>query len=156
MNLWLVVALPAAAAVVCVLAGLLIHRGWQQRRHRRQCAAERQQQVAARQAHLTDSASRLADAMLNHDLNLSEGAIRLKVMLDHLLPESERAAFAAIYRHDEQVAGFARRDARRQLNGMQRLIQDAEREALEQQNRDAVLAAAEQVIARFGAPQIGR
>lgn len=148
-------------SAVAIIIGLMVYafRLWrqvfQQKQARQQQQKAREEETSQRRAEITDSASRLADALLNHDLNLSEGVIRLKVMLDHLVDENDRQDFHAIYAMEEAVSGFAKREEREKLNGMQRLIQDAEREKIEARYRTDVRQAAEAVIVRFGAPDIG-
>lgn len=91
----------------------------------------------------------LALSMLDGDLNLSEGAIRLKVMLDHLLPDSGARSYPDIYALHDATAHMPRGAARKQhpRDEIRRL--DAQREVLESQYREPVMAQARQLLAKY-------
>lgn len=88
----------------------------------------------------------LARSMLDGDLNLSEGAIRLKVMLDHLQPDAGARGYPAIYALHDATAHMPRGAARKQRPRDEIRKLDAQREALEADYREPVLAQARQLL----------
>lgn len=91
---------------------------------------------------LIQSIQIIATAMRTGDCNLSEGCIRLRYLLDHLDPEQRlRPRLEAVYAHYEAIAHMPVREARKALKLSERNRLDREREILEAQNREAILAA---------------
>lgn len=91
---------------------------------------------------LIESIQIIATAMRSGDCNLSEGCIRLRYLLDHLDPEQRlRPRLEAVYAHYEAIAHMPVREARKALKLSERNRLDREREALETENREAILAA---------------
>lgn len=135
-------------AVIVVLAlagyaGRLLWRLHRQRRFQREQEDEYRRRKREHEDYLIDSIHRIARGMLQDDLNLSEGVIRLTYLLDTLgLSEEERAAFSALDGLYEKVKGFDTHDARQRLSHGERYRQDSEREAHELEHREAVLVAA--------------
>jgi len=95
----------------------------------------------------TDNIRALAAAMLDSDLNITEGSIRITVMLDYLydcgnMPE----VFLPLKQLHDNTLHMPRRKARQDVP-VKRLRQlDNEREALEAKHKTAVLAAAETAL----------
>ena len=132
----IIVVLVALAAI----AGLGVYalRLWREVWQRRDAQAARHAEARADQH---DSLRLLAGAVRTDDLNLSEAAIRMKVLLDQTHPDgSGPQQFPAIYAMHDALVGFARGAQRRALPEAERRRQDAARERLEAQHRDAVLA----------------
>jgi len=145
-NLWFV-ALGAGLLVVILLAAYAARLWW---RVWRQSRASTRRHAASRedQAH---SMHVLARLVLDDELNLTEGAIRLKVLLDHWLPAGEgQQAYPAIYRLHDATAHMPRRLERRQWPRAEIERLDAEREVLESQHREQVLAEADRLLSRLG------
>lgn len=134
---WLLLAL--ALGIILPLAAY----AWKLRRalHAQRVALD---QVGAKGREDARHSSRvLARAMLEDDLNVTEGAIRIKVMLDYLLPCAERPGrFPAIYALFDAAEGFARGPARKALPLTERWRQDQARQKLEAEYREQVLAEA--------------
>lgn len=98
-------------------------------------------------AHRRDSIRILARAVIDDELNLSEGAIRLKVLLDHEVPaETGAQRFPAIYGLHDATAHMPRRLERRRRPRAEIARLDAEREALEADYREAVVAEARRLL----------
>lgn len=139
-------------AVIVVLAlaayaGWLLWRLYRQRRFQRGQEAEYRRRKKEHEDYLIDSIHLIARSMLQDELDLSEGVIRLTYLLDTLgLPEEERAAFSALDGLHEKVKGFDTHEARRRLPSDERLRQDSEREAHELEHREAVLGAVRQLV----------
>ena len=85
---WLAIAVGALIiAGLAFYAGTLLMRLQQQRRQQLQQAARLQQQQAEKALYLRDSIILICKAMREEQCELSEGALRLWVLLDHLVPE---------------------------------------------------------------------
>lgn len=135
-----------AIAIVVALAGYAGWLHWQLYQHRQRMAeqaAEYERQKLAHEDYLIESIRIIASNLLEEDLNLSEGAIRLKFLLDGLgLPDAEREKFNALDDLYEQVKDFDTHDARKALEAKERLRQDEAREAHERDYRSRVLEVA--------------
>ena len=82
----------------------------------------------------------LAKSLLDGDLNLSEGAIRLKVLLDHLQPDgSGQRDYPDVYALHDAIAHMPRGAARKACSRAELRAMDNERERLEAQYREQVL-----------------
>ena len=102
---------------------------------------------AAVHADQTNSVRVLAKSLLDGDLNLSEGAIRLKVLLDHLQPDgSGQHDYPDLYALHDATAHMPRGAARKSQTRPQIRAWDAERERLETQHRAAVLVQAQRLL----------
>ena len=135
-----------AVFIVLVLAGYAGWLHWKLYRHRSVLAAqeaEYQRQKIAHEEYLINSIHMIAQNMVEEDLNISEGAIRLKFLLDGLgLPEEERARFNALDELYAKVSDFDTHQARKALPVQERLQQDLAREEHERAHRTRVLEAA--------------
>lgn len=102
------------------------------------------EQVALKNAARSDqtySLRTLAKSMLDGELNISEAAIRLKVLLDHLQSDGSGAhQYPDIYALYNAVADMPRGAARDGHAAADIKALDAQREAIEARYRDAVLA----------------
>ena len=143
----------AAGAIIFALAAYAGWLWWRVATQRRDRDRHNAAVLADTQAERSASIAILADSLLTGELNLSEGAIRLKVLLDHwYAPGSGQADYPAIYRLYLSTCTMPRgaeRDARPKRE-IRRL--DREREAFELAARDAVLAEAQALQQRFGVP----
>jgi hypothetical protein len=80
--------------------------------------------------------------VVQDDLNVSEGALRLRALLTALGVEGEaRAPYRAIDELAAEVEQFATHEARQALSLPERMQQDRAREAHERAYRERVLAA---------------
>ena len=114
-----------------------------------QAAALRQRDARADQI---NSVRVLAKSMLDGDLNVTEGAIRLKVLLDHLYPDgSGEKHYPDLYALYNATEHMPRGRARAQQPPAEIRKLDEQREALEAQYRDAVLRQAREVRDAFSA-----
>lgn len=139
------------------IAGLLVFivRKIAQLRSRRRQAAEdearlQELQVQARvraqeqRAYLIESIRVIARAMSEDErLTLTEGCIRLKVLLDNLMPElHQNPDFSIIASHYEATRHIPFLDAWKQLDRREQRRFRREMELLENENREALLSAA--------------
>lgn len=126
--------------LIGVALGVLIVRG------RARCRARRDNR--RRHAAILDSLDVLGRSLLQGQVDASEASIRISVLLDCLPPDIQpKADLAAIHRLADDCAGFARGDARRALKPMERHRQDFQRLQLEEEQADAVQAAARRLSA---------
>lgn len=137
----------AGAAIVLGLAG---YAAWLWRRvlaRRRALAAQHR----AARADQSQSIRLITSALLQDDLNLTEAAIRLKVLIDNRLPPGEgQYHYPAIYGLHDATEHMPRRLARRQRPRAEIERLDAERQLLEAQYRERVVAEARALAKRFG------
>ncbi|WP_167855906.1 DUF2489 domain-containing protein [Natronospirillum operosum] len=130
-------------------AGWLHWRLWQHRRQIAQQEAGYQRQRQVHEDYLIDSIRIIAQNMVEEDLNISEGSIRIRFLLEGMeLPAEERARFQAFDDLYEQVRELDTHQARQALTPQERLRQDQVREAHEREHRTRVLEAA-RLIRRY-------
>lgn len=142
--------------VLAAYAGWLL---WQLRQHRQRLAAQ-EAQAAARQAEheawLAESIRIIAQHMIHEDLNLSEGALRLRALLTALgVDGAQREPYLAIDELAAEVSQFATHEDRKALSAQARLHEDRAREVHERAYRERVLAAV-QPLQHFVRPDIER
>lgn len=136
-----------ASLVVLALAVYAL-RLWM--RVRQQDQANTSRKAMAREDQLA-SVRLLCKSLLDGDLNLSEAAIRLKVMLDHLYPDGGgEQSCPDIYALYDATVHMPRGAARKALPRQEIRRLDAEREALEHRYRAAVLDEARRLQETFG------
>ncbi|SES17976.1 Protein of unknown function [Vreelandella subterranea] len=86
-------------------------------------------------------------ALVQEQVDITEGAWRCKVLLEIIDPSlTEKPEFQAFAEHYELTKHLKTHSARQQLTPRERMEEDRERLAAEEQMRDAVLAAAQSVL----------
>lgn len=86
-------------------------------------------------------------ALVQEQVEVTEGAWRCKVLLEIVDPSlTEKPEFQAFAEHYERTKHLKTHSARQQLTPRERMEEDRERLAAEEQMRSAVLAAAQAVI----------
>ncbi|UTW11374.1 DUF2489 domain-containing protein [Marinobacterium rhizophilum] len=133
--------------IIAVSAGyIVIHlrRLRQQRRERETLHEQAQKKVQEQRQYLIDSIRVIARAMSEDEkMTLTEGAIRLKVLLDNLMPELHRNPdFEIIATHYEATRHIPYLKEWKSLERSQQRRYRQEMDKLEQQHRDALLQAA--------------
>lgn len=146
--IWLLV-----IVAILMVVGLAAYAGWlllQVRQQRQRVAQSRAQRLKAEQAkhdYVVESVRVLARHIVDGELNISEGAIRLKVLLDNIaLSDIDKQRFVAFERMFEQVKDLDTHASRAALTADQRKAQDRVRHKAEFQHRDAVVAAAQALL----------
>ncbi|RMF14836.1 MAG: DUF2489 domain-containing protein [Gammaproteobacteria bacterium] len=106
-----------------------------------------------RSEHLLDareSIQVIAQCMLTGQVELSEGCLRIKVLLDHLSPDwaqDERLViFETVY---EQLKDFPTHSARKAQTKQETFRQDKQRWKIEDDNKEALLSAARVLMAEL-------
>lgn len=113
--------------------------------------ALRKQKLAfkqARQARITkikESIEIIAKAMLNGDCNLSEGVIRLKMLLDPL-GKKRLNQYSAMWQLYEVVQDMPTHEARKNLKKNERMRLDLTRESKEAELEDAIKSEVKQLL----------
>lgn len=79
--------------------------------------------------------------ILQNEMNITEGAIRIKVVLDHMLTACKREPYQAIYTLHDKTEHLARSEARAELPKQQRMREDLQRMAIEAECEEPVKAA---------------
>lgn len=139
----IIVALAAYAAWLC----------WRVASQKRERDTHNAAVLAETEADLANSLSVIADSLLTRELNISEGAIRLKVLLDHWYsPGSGQNDYPAIYRLFLSTANMPRGEQRDRYPKREIRRLDREREMLEVSARDDILREAAHLQERFGVP----
>ncbi len=98
----------------------------------------------------SDSIKVLAQCMLDEQIELSEGCIRIKVLLDHVAPEFHEdpyfRIFSKIYASTRHMPTHqARKDTDKKIV----MKYDLERLALEDEHKEEILAASRQLLSRL-------
>ena len=98
----------------------------------------------------TQSIKVIAQCMLDEQIELSEGCIRIKVLLDHVAPEFHDdpyfKVFAQVY---EATRHMPTHEARKQADKKLIMRLDLERMTLEEDNEEAILSASRQLLSRL-------
>ncbi|MFY0664069.1 MAG: DUF2489 domain-containing protein [Natronospirillum sp.] len=142
MMLWVSLGVVIVLALA-VYAGWLHYRLYQHRQKQALHDAEFERQKQAHEAFLQDSIQIIAKNLVHEDLNPSEGAIRIKHLMDGLeLDVQEREQFSVFDTLYEAVKDMATHDARKALSPTERKRQDYEREQHEQKHKVDLLASA--------------
>lgn len=132
-------------AVVIILAlsgyaGWLLGRLWQQRRRQRRVERLRRHQAL-------DSLDIIGRSLLADQVNVTEAALRMAVMLHNLEdPTAPSARFRAIHTLAEASRHLDTGSARQALPPREREIQDRQREALEYRHGEAVVEATRELM----------
>lgn len=147
--------LLAAAAIVAVLAfyaGKLLWQLQQQTKQRQQDELQHQQKLVEKRRYLTDSIILICRAMLEQQCELSEGALRVWVLLDHLQPDRQPdpvLSYPGLHQMYQVVKDMPTHDARKQQSKQQIFQQDKIRLNAEQELKQAILADSKALLERL-------
>ena len=146
MNILLVV----AVTIVIVLAGIAAYYLYQVRQleESRSEAQELLEQVAQEQKlRCVKSIRFIAQGLLEDRLTLTEGAMRISVLLDSLeQSENYRVEYASFHALAEATAHIPILENWKNLTIKQKLVFDDQREKLESEHREFVLDASQRVL----------
>jgi len=107
----------------------------------------------AHQAYIKDSLRVICETLLRGEMNYSEGAIRLKVLLDNWeQPDRGLHFYSAIERLHDAVAHFDTHAHRQSLTKAERRAQDVSREEIETNQGDAFKADVKALLAHLKPP----
>jgi len=137
-------------AVIAALCWFILKKSHELKTHQKQIALKEAQQAEQRE-YLTDSIKVIAMSMLDDQVELSEGCIRVKVLIDHLDAAMHELddfkIFDIMYRATEHMPTH---DARKQVdkNFINKL--DQQRFALEQKHRVSIRKASKALLVSLG------
>ena len=147
--IWLVMAL----ITILMLSGYAAYLWWQVLSNKKQkrlalekAKSEQDAAELKHQSYLQTSLHVIAMSAINGDLNVSEGCIRIKVLLDNLdfdayTGEINKEKLAIIDDVYEQLQNFDTHQARKELSEVERKKQDRKRHFIEVKNQDALYEA---------------
>lgn len=135
-----------------IIAGLSAY-AWSLTRRVRQQDAEREKQREELETQIREQRERvnrsiqvIAQGMLEDQLTLTEGAIRIRVLLESLQVESDiQEEFQAFYLLADATSHIPILDAWKALKIKEKLVYDQEREKLESDHREFVVDAAQRI-----------
>jgi hypothetical protein len=111
--------------------------------------AELKAQNDAQRLRVNRSIQIIAENILADQLSLTEGAIRIKNLLDGLAVEAEtQESFAAFYHLTAATSHIPILDEWKALNTRQQMVFDKQRQQLESDHREFVLDAAQRVLGK--------
>ncbi len=133
-------------SIVIVVLSYIIYRQLQTKKQlkqaRDQALLEAQEKAQAQRDYLLESVRVISLAMRDDQCELAEGCIRLKVLLDHLAPFlHEHQDFCIINTMYEATKHMPILDEWKKLKLRRRVELTREREALEDEHREAIVAA---------------
>ena len=119
-------------AALALTAGLMWRQVWANEKTQALIKAQTAAKNQAQQEYLVESILIICITLLRDEMNISEGAIRLKVLLDNLdqLP-LENEKLSAINALHQEVSGFDILHARKNLSKQDRMAQDLARMKIE-------------------------
>ncbi|MBU1312031.1 MAG: DUF2489 domain-containing protein [Gammaproteobacteria bacterium] len=138
-------------------AGMLLRRLQLQKLQQKQQQLALQQQQTEKRRYLTESITLICRAMLEQQCELSEGALRVWVLLDHLVPERQPdpvQTYPGLHQMYQVVKDMPTHEARKRQSKQQTYNQDKLRLAAEQQLKDFILADAKALLQRLQPAQI--
>ena len=133
------------------MAGLAFYAGtllWQLQ----QQSQVKQKQLADKRQYLRDSITLICKAMLQQQCELSEGALRVWVLLDHLAPDHKPdpiTSYPGLHQMYQVVKDMPTHQARKAQSKALTLQQDEVRLKAEQELKDFILADAQALLLRL-------
>lgn len=139
-------ALFLLAVAIAVIVGLCLY-AWSLRKEvSRREAYRRDEDVRAQQNSL-ENLDYVAGALVQDQVDITEGAWRCKVLLEIIDSSlTERTEFKAFAEHYSRTQHLKTHSARQQLTPRERMQEDKERLIVENDMREAVLNAAQEVL----------
>ncbi|MBU6952644.1 DUF2489 domain-containing protein [Hahella sp. HN01] len=132
---------------VCLFLGFFIRRQLRTLQEHRRLEAEQQSRTEANRAHAIESITVLARCILSDQVELSEGSIRIKVLLDAVDPSlHERepyAIFSKIYKETEHMPTHG---ARKEVDKRFLFKLDKQRWDLEEKYREQIIDASKAIL----------
>jgi len=143
---------------VVVIAGLAFYAGqllWQLKEQK----ITQQEQKNKRLNYLTDSIAYIAKAMKEEQCDLSEGVLRIWVLLDHYNSEQQEPkdypnlypGFAALY---DVIKDMPTHEARKKQGKQERFKMDVQRWDAEKDNGEQIAVDIEGIMSEFGEPTL--
>lgn len=135
MNTTVLIVIGIALLIIAKLAFVAFHlwrKVWQQQAEQELIAENAVKKSQENQAYIIESIQVICKTLINEEMNLSEGAIRLKVLADNFnFSEEERSKFKVIESLYELVSDLDTHEVRKKLPKKDRMRQDLQREKAE-------------------------
>ena len=139
-------ALVLLALAIAVVTGLCFY-AWTLRKEVSRREAYRRDEDARAQQNSLENLDHVASALVQEQVDITEGAWRCKVLLEIIDPSlTERTEFQAFAEHYSRTRHLKTHSARQQLTARERMQEDKERLMAEDDMREAVLEAARAVL----------
>lgn len=140
------VALIVLVVAMAVIVGLCLY-AWSLRKEVKRREAYRRDEDARAQQNSLENLDYVASALVQEQVDITEGAWRCKVLLEIIDPSlTEKVEFQAFADHYQRTQHLKTHSARQQLSPRERMQEDKERLMAENEMREAVLAAAKAVL----------
>lgn len=140
------IALVLLAVAIAVIIGLCFY-AWSLRKEVSRREAYRRDEDARAQQNSLENLDYVASALVQEQVDITEGAWRCKVLLEIIDPSlTEKAEFKAFSEHYSRTQHLNTHSARQQLSPRERMQEDKERLTVENDMREAVLEAARAVL----------
>lgn len=140
------VALVLLVVAIAVVIGLCFY-AWSLRKEVSRREAYRRDEDARAQQNSLENLDYVASALVQEQVDITEGAWRCKVLLEIIDPSlTERTEFQAFAEHHSRTQHLKTHSARQQLTARERMQEDKERLMAEDDMREAVLEAARAVL----------
>ncbi len=148
MTIWLVL----GGLIIAVLAGVAIYLHWKLHQlNKKQAELKAAQDAKAKEKldYINNSIQILAKGMIDDQLTLTEGSIRISMLLSYLSEaEAHKKEFIAFYQVADKTAHIPILEEWKKLPAKQRLQFDKERQVVEAEYEDFVVDAAKRIIGR--------
>lgn len=139
-------ALILLAVAIAVIVGLGFY-AWSLHQEVNRRETYRRDEDARAQQNSLENLDYVAGALVQEQVDITEGAWRCKVLLEIIDPSlTGRAEFQAFAEHYSRTRHLKTHSARKQLTARERMQEDKERLMIENEMREAVLEAANAVL----------
>ncbi len=150
--MWMTLLIVSAVAIVLVLAVVAVRLQMKVREKQRLQQEQRallQEQTEAQRLRVNKSIQVLAQGISEDQLTMTEGAIRIRVLLDSLgADESVQQEFSAFYQLAKATEHIPILEAWKKLSTKKKLALDSERERIERDYQEFISDAAKRIIGR--------
>lgn len=138
-----------AAAILLILSGVAAYYWIKLKQVRKQQQAQIAQNQKAwldRQQELAADIRFIANSMLQEQCEITEGCMRLKVLMDHLDQDlAQKTEFQTLQFYYQQTLNMPHHEAYKALNRKEQFNQDKKRFALEDKYREQILIEAKHI-----------
>jgi hypothetical protein len=146
---YLIIIAVAIVGILAVVAVWMQLKVYKLEKKKKQQQLELETQQKEHQAYLNNSIQVLAQGLIDDQLTLTEGAIRISVLMENCqINEDVRKEFIAFFQLMEATSHIPILDQWKQLPKKQKLKLDLERLTIEQQFKDFVIDAAKRIRGR--------
>ncbi len=150
--MWMTLLIVLAVAIVLVLAVVAVRlqmKVREQQRLQQQQRALLKEQAEAQRLRVNKSIQVLAQGISEDQLTITEGAIRIRVLLDSLgADEAVQQEFSAFYQLAKATEHIPILEAWKTLSTKKKLAFDSERERIERDYQEFIADAAKRIIGR--------